>query len=112
MWDDLERRFKEILVPLFPKEAECTRVTAQGGLSFSVSWKLKNDSARPNKRSRLIILVIPEEFLEDYCDGSQHECGARETRITEYVRERLKQFNPDHTTPYGQPVPQEEWVLI
>lgn len=112
MWEDIEKRFATILMPLFPIEATYVRVTAQGDLSFSISWKLKNDLARPNKRSRYIILVIPEEYLEDYRDGSQHERVARETRIIEFVKERLKQFNPDHTTPYGQPVPEEKWILI
>jgi len=111
MWDDLEKQFSTVLSRLFPKEAQFRRRPASDDLCFSVSWKLKNDPARPNKRSRRIILVLPEELLEDYRDDDQNARAARERRMTDLVGQRLKQFDPNHNTPYGQPEPEEQWVL-
>lgn len=109
MWEQLEARLTHIVRPLFPNEAEFRRRPSSDGLVFSVAWKLKNDPARPNKRSRRIILVVSEEALEDYNDGDR---DARERRITNFVTERLKIFNPNHDAPYGQPEPEEQWVLM
>lgn len=108
MWEQLEARLTNIVKPLFPDQAEFRRRASLDGLVFSVTWKLRNDPARPNKRSRRIILVVSEEALEDYNDGNR---DARERRIANSITERLKTFNPNHDVPYGQPEPEDQWVL-
>lgn len=111
MWDDLAAHFEALFAPLFPIESEFGRRPADNGLRFSICWKLNNDPARPNKRSRRIILVLPDEVLEDYRDDDDHGRGVKDTRFADSITQRLAHFNPDHQTPYGQADPEEPWVL-
>lgn len=108
MWEQQESRLIGIIKPIFPPGAEIRRRLGTDGLVLSVAWKLKNDPARPNKRSRRIILALSEEALEDYYADSD----ARDKRIAAIVADRLKAFTPDHDTPYGQPESEEVWVLM
>jgi hypothetical protein len=109
MWENLEARLMDIVKPIFPNNAEIRRRPSSDGLELRVVWKLTNDANRPNKRSRRIILVVSEEALEDYNDGNH---DVKEKRIMKVITERLKGFNPNHNTPYGQPEPEELWALI
>ena len=52
----------------------------------------RHEPARPNKRPRRIILVLPEEALEDYRDDNERGRSARERRVTDDVAQRLKQI--------------------
>lgn len=106
MWEQEETRLKEIIEPNFPPGVEIRRRLGSDGLVLSVAWKLKNNPIRPNKRSRRIILVLSEEALEDY------DADARDKRIAAVVAHKLNTFVPDHDTPYGQPEPEEVWVLM
>jgi hypothetical protein len=108
MWEQQESRLIGIIKPIFPPGTEIRRGLGSNGLVLNVGWKLKNDPARPNKRSRRIILAISEEALEDYHSDSD----ARDKRIASVIADRLKTFTPDHDTPYGQPEPEEVWVLM
>jgi len=112
MLDDLVNHFEQILKPLFQKDSELCRLQTSSDVIFSVSWKLNNDPSRPNKRSKRILLVIPQECVADYREGNQQERSTREARMTYLVKEQLKLFIPDHNTSYGQPAPEEKWVLI
>lgn len=104
-------RFETLFAPLFPKDARFRSLPTTDGLRFSVNWKLKNDPSRPNKRSRRVVLMISQEAVEDHEDGTPNDRNTIERRMVDLVTAQLKQFNPDHDTPYGQPEPEEQWVL-
>lgn len=108
MKEQLEIQLMNIIRPLFPNEAEFHHRPLSDGLVFSIAWKLKNDPTRPNKRSRRIILIVSEETLEDYNDGNR---DAIEKWITNFITENLRLFDPNHDTTYGQPEPEEQWIL-
>lgn len=110
MWDDLEKRFSALLRPLFPNATQFERIPAFDGVRFRVSWKLENNLNRPSKLSRTIIIVLPQEVLEDYRDDPPSQAGT-EKRIKNSVTGKLAKFNPDHDTPKHQSVPVEKWVL-
>jgi hypothetical protein len=93
----------------FPANADFVPSTRDGDLYLRISWHLNDDPLRPNKRSRNILLRIPEEVLEDHLyvdDPRRHEA---EQRLAEFVRARLKTFNPQHDTPANKTPPREEW---
>jgi len=63
-----------------------------------IDWKLGNDPNRPNKRSRLIRVIISEEAIDDCQDFNK--AGVR---FLEIIKNRFSAFNPDHTT---------LWILV
>lgn len=112
MWDEHLQRFITLLRPLFRDDAEIRIRPEQDGVPISVCWKLGTDPRRPNKRSKRIILFLPEEVLDDYEDGSELQREAFERRMLDKVTERLKVFDPNHESPHGHPEPEERWTLI
>ncbi|MHB1271915.1 MAG: hypothetical protein ACYCZD_03950 [Rhodanobacter sp.] len=111
MNEELAALFIELLKPLFPPEAEICRRPSSGELVLVVDWKLKNDSVRPNKRSRKIIVQITHEIIEDYADGTDQHRRSEERRIAAAVKTQLNAFEPEHNSPRGTPEPEETWVL-
>ena len=95
----------ELIRPLFPKDARI-EMDAGNDVVLRIDWKLRSDPNRPNKRSRLIRVVIPEEAIDDCTDFKI--AGSRFKKI---IQDKLSVFNPDHDTPkYGSP-PIEEWII-
>lgn len=95
----------ELIRPLFPKGARI-EIDAGNDIVLRIDWKLENDPNRPNKRSRLIRVIIPEEVIDDCKDVK-----AAGSRIKKIIQDGLSVFNPDHDTDkYGSPSI-EEWVL-
>jgi hypothetical protein len=76
-----------------------------------VTWRLKTDPTRPNKRSRMIRIVISQEAVEDYMRGSGGERIASDRRLVTWFREQLKKFEPDHDAPLGVDPPGVAWAL-
>jgi len=95
----------ELIRPLFPKSARI-EINEGRDVVLRIDWKLENDPNRPNKRSRLISVVIPEEAINDCTDFKI--AGSRFKKI---IQDKLSVFNPDHDTPkYGSP-PIEQLVV-
>lgn len=95
----------ELIRPLFPNDA---RIETDAGddVVLRIDWKLGSDPDRPNKRSRLIRVIIPREAITD-C----HDFKTAGSRFRKIIQDRLSVFNPDHDIPkYGSP-PIEEWVI-
>jgi hypothetical protein len=111
MNEELATRFTKLLKPLFPPETDILRRPSSGELILVVDWKLKDDPARPNKRSRKIIVQITHETIVDYADGTDQHRRSEERRIAAAVTTRLNAFEPKHNSPCGTPEPEETWVL-
>jgi hypothetical protein len=94
-----------LIRPLFPKSA---RIEMDGGrdVALRIDWKLGNDPNRPNKRSRLIRMVIPEKAIRDCADFK-----TAGSRIKKIIQDKLSVFNPDHNTHRCGKRPTEEWVV-
>jgi hypothetical protein len=94
--------------PLFPDNAKI-ELDEGNDIILRIDWKLQSDPTRPNKRSRLIRVVIPEEAIEDCPD--LHEAG---TRFAKIIKDKLRLFKADHDTPkhgkHGR-TPVEEWIV-
>jgi hypothetical protein len=76
-----------------------------------ISWKLINDSERPNKQSKTITLKVSYEALQDIQSSSGVEQETALNRITMFLREKFKTFDPDHNEPYGSPSPTVTWEI-
>ena len=95
----------ELIRPLFPKNTRI-QLYAGNGVVLRIDWKLRGDPNRPNKRSRLIRVIIPGEAIDDCTDFKM--AGSR---FKEIIQAKLSTFNPDHDTPkYSSPLI-EQWFV-
>ena len=54
------------------------------------TWRLASDALRPNKRSRMIRIVIPQEALANYARVSDDLRLASDERFVAWVRRRYE----------------------
>ena len=94
-----------LIRPLFPRDARIV-IDTPNNVILRIDWKLRNDPSRPNKRSRLIKVVIPQEVI-DRCDDVK-KAGLR---FKEIIEDRLSSFHPDHNSPRCGSPPRDEWII-
>jgi hypothetical protein len=94
-----------LIRPLFPKNARI-EINRGGDVIFRIDWKLRNDPARPYKRSRLIQVTVPEEAIDACTD--LRKAGSRFKTL---IEDRLSVFHPDHDTPKCGSPPKEVWIV-
>jgi hypothetical protein len=94
-----------LIRPLFPKNARI-EINRGGDVIFRIDWKLRNDPARPYKRSRLIQVTVPEEAIDACTDF--RKAGSRFKTL---IEDRLSVFHPDHDTPKCGSPPKEVWIV-
>jgi len=106
MTKSLVNEWVKLIRPLFPKNARIEIDDSGAGIILGIDWKLGNDPARPNKRSRLIRVSIPRETIEDCTDI--REAGSKFKKL---IEDKLALFRPDHDTPRCGTRPNEEWTV-
>lgn len=97
-------KWAELIKPIFPKEAEITVIDHEDP-EIRVVWKLLNDPNRPNKRSKLLRIIIPREAITD-C----HDFEAAGTKFEKIIKQKYLTFNPDHNMSIYD-TPTEEWII-
>jgi hypothetical protein len=65
------------------------------------TWRLSSDAFHPNKRSRMIRVVISQKALQDYARGSDDARLASDERFVAWFRRQLSTFDPNHDSPLG-----------
>src|SRR5688500_11343383 len=111
MWDQFRQRFEELLRPLFPEHADIRHVPSEYELEFLVDWKLRNDTARPNKRSAQIAIRFCQDLLEDYEPSTSAQRARMDMKIYALLAERVPSFQPNYEFPYHLPAPNETWAI-
>jgi hypothetical protein len=96
---------------LFPADAQYAFFVRDGDLRIRVSWYLNDDSHRPHKPSKNIILAISEEALEDYLYGDHPGRLEAQEKVAGFIAERLRGFDPKHDTPAHMTPPREQWSI-
>jgi hypothetical protein len=108
---DYGNHFRALIEPQIPDDS---RILLPGGgddVIILISWRLKSDDLRPNKRSRMIRIVIEEEAIEDYAAGTDGVRLASDARFASWSKRHLDKFDPDHDAPLGvEPTP-VSWTL-
>jgi hypothetical protein len=75
------------------------------------TWRLVGDSFRPNKRSRMVRIVISQDALEEYARGSEDARVASDARFVTWLRQQLSTFDPSHDSPLGVEPPSVTWPV-
>ena len=111
MADDLEKHFLAIVEREFPKHAEFHVRRESDDICIYIDWKLGNDLARPNKRSKKIKICISRAAIDDYTDGSEQNRKSADEKLRRVVAAQFQAFDPEHNVPAHVPVPIEQWTI-
>jgi len=100
-----------VIKDLFPEHAEFNSWIDHSRYACisRISWKLNNDENRPNKLSRIILVIIPCESIED-SDYKNRKQIVQE-RFKSFIQKKYVKFNPDHDVSRYKPPPTEEWLI-
>ncbi len=111
---ELCAQFVDLIKDVFPNHAEFNTWCDGSRMSCicRICWKLNDDKSRPNKPSKIILIVISHEALDDYNDGSTNEQQDAQERFKEFIKKKYSNFDPNHDTPKYQTPPTEEWLVI
>ncbi|MFX0199057.1 MAG: hypothetical protein ACFFCW_23285 [Candidatus Hodarchaeota archaeon] len=95
----------DLIRPIFPPNASI-EVDEGNDIFLRIDWRLGDEPERPNKRSRLIKIVISREAIEDCQDFNK--AGLRFRKI---IENKLSGFNPAHNHSRLVSPPTEEWII-
>jgi hypothetical protein len=108
---DLTTHFRELVERQLTDDPRVLIPDGAPDMMILATWRLKGDPARPNKRSRMIRIVISQEALDDYARGSDGVRLASDARFVRWFQRQLSTFNPHHETPLGVEPPAETWSV-
>jgi hypothetical protein len=96
---------------LFPKHAEFNSWMDHSKWAYicNICWKLNSDKDRPNKPSRIILVIISREAIED--SNYENRKQIVQEKFKAIIQEKYKLFNADHDIPRYQSPPTEEWLV-
>lgn len=106
----IHARWMVMLNPLFPDDALLTSSDAADDFLLYASWKLNNDPKRPNKRSRTVVIEVPQNTIDDYLEKSKTRQLDDDQKLYLQVKEFIHLFNPDHDTPPDETPPEVRLV--
>ena len=103
---DYGAHFRELVELQLPEDSRILMPRGGQDMMILASWRLTTEMFRASKRSRMIRIVISEEALQDYADGSEEARGASDKRFVEWLKRQLSAFDPNHDSPLGvEPAP-------
>jgi hypothetical protein len=106
---DHSTHFRELVERQLAEDPRVLVPDVAPDMMILATWRLKGDPARPNKRSRMIRIVISQEALDDYTRESDGVRFASDARFVSWFQRQLTTFNPHHETPQGVEPPAETW---
>jgi hypothetical protein len=109
--DEISKTLEELLKPIFPDNAEINSFERSSDLIIKIRWKLTNDPNRPNKPSRRIEIIIPEDVMEDYLEKNTDNQSKDNEKIKQFIEQKFKKFNPEPETPLYASPPVEQWIV-
>ena len=107
---NIHTRWMEILHPLFPDDASLSSDQINDDFLLSASWNLNGDGQDLPRRSRTVVIEVPQETVAHYIKKSETRQIYDDQKLYKQVKEFLHLFNPNHDTPTGQPPPEVRLV--
>jgi hypothetical protein len=108
---DFSHYFRELVERELPSDPRVLVPDGNPDLMILATWRLGTDAQRPNKRSRLVRILISQEALEDYARGNDGVRLASDSRFSAWLHRQLQSFDPDHDTPPGIEPPAVTWPV-
>jgi len=110
MNDDLRNHWEGLLKPIFPDGAEINCDRRSSDFRVRVSWRLETDPERTKKRSKTILVIVPDQVADDYSNKNDEQRNSDDMKLKEFVSSNLSDHNPDHDCSIQQSPPVVEWV--
>ena len=108
---DLHEHWLNQIRPLFPEGTEFTPFVDFEDFTTKASWRLNNDPERPNKRSKIIKIIIPSDVIDDYENKTTAKKQEDDEKLLQYVEQFINELDPNHDTPKENPVPEVDFVI-
>jgi hypothetical protein len=108
---DFSNHFRELVQQQFTDDPRILIPPGGPDMVILATWRLTSGPPRPNKRSRLVRIVISEEAIEDYMCSSDGVRLASDARFVAWLRSRLSAFEPNHDSPPGVKPPAVAWPV-
>lgn len=102
-WEKLLRRS-------FPNGADLKVDPTSSDFKARVSWKVGTDPVRPNKISKLILVVVPGETADDYGNKPAERRKSDDLQLQKFIQAKLATHDPDHHRPKSVSPPEVQWV--
>jgi hypothetical protein len=88
-------KFINTVKTIYPRHAEITKKEPS---KIRICWNLNpNDSERPNKKSKIILIEFSREFIDDYNAMNQNDKSRKDVAVTQVVTNHYSSFDPNHT---------------
>ncbi len=92
---DYSNHFRELVERQLPDDPGFwSPARAAQDMMILATWRLSAMRCRPNKRSRMIRIVISQEALKDYAHGSDGVRLASDERLVAWLKRQLSAFDP------------------
>jgi hypothetical protein len=108
---DFSNHFRELVKRELGDDPRVLVPRGAQDMMILATWRLSSDALRPNKRSRMIRIVISQEALADYARGGDDLRLASDVRFVAWFRRQLSGFDPNHESPLGVEPPSVTWPL-
>ena len=108
---DYSNHFRELVKQQLGDDPRILVPRGAQDMMILATWRLTGDMVRPNKRSRMVRIVISQEALEDYARGSEDLRRAGDERFVAWIRRQLSTFDPNHESPLGVEPPAVTWPV-
>jgi hypothetical protein len=111
MNQNIAQHFASIVTAEFPKHADLAPTEENGDLCLYFDWHLRTDPARPNKRSKVILVRITREAISDYANGDDEQRRQTDALLKGFLRTKLAALDPEPTAPAHIVSTPEEWLV-
>src|ERR1700683_3917201 len=98
---DYSNHFRELVKRQLGDDPRILVPRGAQDMMILATWRLSGDTIRPNKRSRMDRIVIPQKALEGYARGSEDARRACDERFVAWFQRQLSGFDPNHEAPLG-----------
>lgn len=96
---------------IYPPHTEYRAINENGEKKILIEWKLNNDPERPNKPSKIIKIVFPQEFIDDYSNFQQNKAQRIDNEIIALLKQHYTKFDPSHNNLRTENPPIEELLM-
>lgn len=108
---DYSNHFRELVARQLGDDPRILVPRGAQDMMILATLRLASEPLRPNKRSRMIRIVISQEALESYANGDAEVRLAGDARFVAWFGRQMSTFDPNHDSPLGVEPPAVTWPV-
>ncbi|MGV8079721.1 MAG: hypothetical protein AB2L22_06650 [Syntrophales bacterium] len=111
MAEDLLDRWVRLITPIFPSNAWIVSQFTHNNYIIQIDWRLGDDPARSDRRSKKIQIIIKENLIDDYLDKNKVDRELYNESLKQFVSDRYNAFDPDNDALPSMSARTETWMF-